>query len=444
MVIDIFADLYSMRATDLPLAHPVLFQPLPLFLAVRYLRVKRKNRFAAFVSLASVAGIALGVAILLIVLSVMNGFERQVAARILGMTSHATLLSRYGLMTDWERVAGLARTAPEVVAAEPFIRGAGMLNHRGKVRGVLLYGVPPATEARVSDLQQYLGQTPVAALADAAITADGVSSIALGDVLAEELALKPGDLVTLIAPRWDDAQQLGVPRYIRLKVIGTFHAGMHEFDSAFGIVSIETAARIFELDAAVSGLRVKFTDASRAPTLAQSLATHVGEDVAALDWTQFHRNFFLALKSQKRIMFVILSLIIAVAAFNIVASMVMLVKEKNRDIAILRTMGIAPSGILMAFLAQGVLVAGIGISLGIGLGVLGADYANAAMSLVEHTFGVQFIKPDVYYIDYLPTEIRSGDVGVIAAATFVICVLAAGFPAWQASRIAPVEAMRYD
>ena len=174
------------------------------------------------------------------------------------------------------------------------------------------------------------------------------------------------------------------------------------------------------------------------------LTAQLGDEVAAIDWTQFHRNFFLALKSQKRIMFVILSLIIAVAAFNIVASMVMLVKEKYRDIAILRTMGLAPRGVLAAFLAQGVLVAGIGIGAGIALGVIGADHANAAMNLVERLFGVSFIKPDVYYIDYLPTEIRGGDIAVIASATFTICLLAAGFPAWQASRIAPVEALRYD
>ncbi len=417
-----------------------MFQPLPLFLAVRYLRVKRKNRFAAFVSLASVAGIALGVAILLIVLSVMNGFERQVAARILGMTSHATLLSRYGLMNDWQGVAERARRAPEVLAAEPFIRGAGMLNHRGKVRGIVLYGVPPSTEARVSDLQDYLRDVPVTALDDAG----DVASIFIGGTLAAELAIAPGDVLTLIAPRWDDAQNLGVPRYVRLRVAGTFHAGMHEFDSAFGIVSVATAARIFETGTAVSGLRVKFSDATRAPALAAALTAQLGDEVAAIDWTQFHRNFFLALKSQKRIMFVILSLIIAVAAFNIVASMVMLVKEKYRDIAILRTMGLAPRGVLTAFLAQGVLVAGIGIAAGIGLGVMGADHANAAMNLVERLFGINFIKPDVYYIDYLPTEIRGGDIAVIASATFAICLLAAGFPAWQASRIAPVEALRYD
>jgi len=417
-----------------------LFQPLPLFLAIRYLRVKRKNRFAAFVSLASVTGIALGVAILLIVLSVMNGFERQVAARILGMTSHATLLSRYGLMNDWQDVAERARRAPEVLAAEPFVRGAGMLNHRGKVRGIVLYGVPPATEGRVSDLQDYLGEVPVTALDEAG----NVDTIFIGDTLAEELSLARGDVLTLIAPRWDDAQNLGVPRYVRLQVAGTFHAGMHEFDSAFGIVSVATAARIFEIGTAVSGLRVKFSDATRAPALAAALTAQLGDEVAAIDWTQFHRNFFLALKSQKRIMFVILSLIIAVAAFNIVASMVMLVKEKYRDIAILRTMGLAPRGVLTAFLAQGVLVAGIGIGAGIALGVVGADHANAAMNLVERLFGINFIKPDVYYIDYLPTEIRAGDIAVIASATFAICLLAAGFPAWQASRIAPVEALRYD
>ena len=417
-----------------------MFQPLPLFLAIRYLRVKRKNRFAAFVSLASVAGIALGVAILLIVLSVMNGFERQVAARILGMTSHATLLSRQGLMHDWQDVAQRARRAPAVLAAEPFVRGAGMLNHRGKVRGIVLYGVPPATEGRVSDLQEYLRDVPVAALDQAG----EVDAIFIGDTLAEELALAPGDVLTLIAPRWDDTQNLGMPRYVRLRVAGTFHAGMHEFDSAFGIVSVATAARIFEIGSAVSGLRVKFSDATRAPALAAALTAQLGDEVAAIDWTQFHRNFFLALKSQKRIMFVILSLIIAVAAFNIVASMVMLVKEKYRDIAILRTMGLAPRGVLTAFLAQGVLVAGIGIGAGIALGVIGADHANAAMNLVERLFGVNFIKPDVYYIDYLPTEIRAGDIAVIASATFAICLLAAGFPAWQASRIAPVEALRYD
>ncbi|MGE3772365.1 MAG: ABC transporter permease, partial [Gammaproteobacteria bacterium] len=327
-----------------------MFQPLPLFLAVRYLRVKRKNRFAAFVALASVAGIALGVAILLIVLSVMNGFERQVAARILGMTSHATLLSRYGLLQHWQDVAASARRAPAVTGVAPFIRGAGMLNHRGRVRGVLLYGVPTATEAEVSDLQQYLGATPLSAL-DA--PDDGPAPIALGDVLATDLGLTPGDTVTLIAPQWDDAQQLGVPRYVRLRVAATFHAGMHEFDAAFGVVSLATAARVFELGDAVSGLRVKFDDASQAPALAQVLAQQIGDDYAALDWTQFHRNFFLALKSQKRILFVILSLIVAVAAFNIVASMVMLVKEKNRDIAILRTMGLAPRGVLAAFLVQG-------------------------------------------------------------------------------------------
>jgi lipoprotein-releasing system permease protein len=417
-----------------------LFQPLPLFLAVRYLRVKRKNRFAAFVSLASVAGIALGVAILLIVLSVMNGFERQVAARILGMTAHATLLSRYGLMEDWEQIAERARGAPAVLAAEPFVRGAGMLNHRGKVRGIVLYGVPPASESRVSDLQQYLGEVPLTALGGDADPA----AIFVGDTLAAELALRPGDVLTLIAPRWDDAQKLGLPRYVRLRVAGTFHAGMHEFDSAFGIVSLGTAARIFELGQAVSGLRVRFEDATRAPALAASLVAHVGDDVAAIDWTQFHRNFFLALKSQKRILFVLLALIIAVAAFNIVASMVMLVKEKNRDIAILRTIGLAPRGVLTAFLVQGVLIAAIGIGAGLALGVAGAEHANAAMNLVEEFFGVRFIKPDVYYIDYLPTEIRLADIIGIASATFAICLVAAGFPAWQASRIAPVEALRYD
>lgn len=418
-----------------------MFRPLSLFLAVRYLRVKRKNRFAAFVALASVVGIAVGVSILLIVLSVMNGFERQVAGRILGMASHATILDRRGFLEHWQEIAATVERDPAVVGVAPFVRGAGMLNHRGKVRGVLLYGVLPTREATVSDLAQYLGDTPLRVLAE---TRDALPPIALGTALASDLGLTAGDTVTLIAPRWDDTQKLGVPRYQRLRVVAIFHAGMHEFDSTFGIVSLATAARIFDFGDAVSGLRVKFDDALRAPAQARTLATRLGDNYAALDWTQFHRNFFLALKSQKRILFVILSLIVAVAAFNIVASMVMLVKEKNRDIAILRTMGLAPRALLVAFLTQGALIAGVGIGLGLACGALGAEYANSLMQFVEHVFGITFIKPDVYYIDYLPTELRAADAWVIAGATFTLCVLAAGFPAWQASRIAPVEAMRYD
>ena len=417
-----------------------MFRTLPLYLAVRYLRAKRSNRFAALVSTVSVAGIGLGVAVLLIVLSVMNGFEREVAARILGMTADATVFGSPQLMRDWPALAERLSRYPEVVAVRPFVRGSGMLNARGKVQGVVIYGVPREGERSVSRLEDYLEGIGLDALPRGA----EVPGVILGRTLAETLGVASGDGVTLISPRWDAAQQLTQPAYDRLATVGTFRAGMYEFDSSFAVMGLDDAARLFHLGDAVSGLRLKFTDPAQAPTIAAKLAAELGPSYFVIDWTRYHQNFFLALKSQKRIMFVVLSLIVAVAAFNVVAAMVMLVKEKQRDIAILRTLGVKASGILATFLVQGAIVTGFGIALGIGLGLLGAHYANDFMHLVERTFGLQFIKPDVYYLNYLPTDVRATDALLVALATYGICVLATLYPAWRAARVAPVDALRYD
>lgn len=417
-----------------------VFKPLPLFIAARYLRSKRKNRFASFISLVSILGIALGVGVLIIVLSVMNGFETEVAKHILGLTAHASVFKAGEPMRDWPQVAAGLRHDARVLGVQPFIRGSGMLNHRGQVRGVIFYGIPPDTEREVSDLQRYLGATPLSALNSAA----GVPAIFIGRTLAKDLEARVGDTLTLIAPRWDAEQGIGLPVYKRVVVAGVFHAGMHEFDSAFAMLNLPDAAAIFDFGDAVSGLRLRFDDAQRAPEISQALARRAGSEYVFVDWTQYHRNFFHALKSQKRIMFVILSLIVAVAAFNIVASMVMVVKEKSRDIAILRTLGIAPRSVLAVFVSQGVLIGFGGVGCGIVLGTLGADYASALMGLVERLFDIQFIKPDVYYIEYLPTEIRAADVLAVSAAAFFICVVATIYPAWRAAQIAPVEALRYD
>ena len=417
-----------------------MIKPVPLFIALRYLRAKRRNRFASIVSTVSVAGIGLGVGVLLIVLSVMNGFEREVAARILGMTADITLFGTADRMQDWPALARRVAENPAVRAAQPFVRGSGMLNARGKVQGVVLYGVPREGEAAVSQLGNYLEGVTLDALPRDA-TPPGVI---LGRTLADRLAVTPGERVTLISPAWDNSQQLSLPAYDRLDVVGTFKAGMHEFDSTFGVMALEDAARLFHLGESVTGLRIRLHDSRQAPAVAAALGASLGEGYFAIDWTRFHRNFFLALQSQKRIMFVVLSLIVAVAAFNVVASMVMIVKEKQRDIAILRTLGLSPQGVLSAFLIQGTLVTGAGLALGLAFGLVGAHYANDFMHLVERLFDVQFIKPDVYYLNYLPTEVRVFDAVGVMVSTFLLCVTATLYPAWRASRIAPVEALRYD
>lgn len=415
-----------------------MFHPLPAFIATRYLRSKRKNRFASFISVASVLGIALGVAVLIIVMSVMNGFEVEVTKHILGMTSHASIFGTRNNLEDWPERIRTLKQDPRIIGAAPFIRASGMLNHRGNARGVIIYGIPPAHEREVSDLPLYLGSAQIEALDATEV------SVFIGGSLATDLKANIGDVITLIAPRWDPAQGIGLPRYERVKVAGIFNTGMYEFDSSFVMLNLANAARIFDFGDGVTGIRLRLTDPELAPALSVELQKALGPDYALLNWTQYHRNFFYALKSQKRIMFVILSLIVAVAAFNIVASMVMVVKEKNRDIAILRTLGISPAAILGVFVGQGVLIGMVGIIVGIGLGALGAREAHAVVAVLEQWFHVKFIKPDVYYINYLPADLRLGDVAIVSLVAFWICVVSTLFPAWRASKIHPVEALRYE
>ncbi len=415
-----------------------MLHPITAFIALRCLGARRKNRFASFVSVASILGIGLGVAVLIIVASVMNGFEKEVTRHILGMTSHAVLFRPGIRMDDWQELLSLLESESDVAAGAPFIRGGAMLNHKGIVRGVSIQGIDTNLEHTVSTLPDAIDPDAFNLLAQEP------NNILLGHSLAENLEVAVGNTVTLIAPQWNSERGIEIPRYVPLKVIGTFSVGMHDFDAGFALLSIGDAARIFGLGDSVSGIRVRFDDPNVAPHRAAAIANRFGSGIATINWTQFHRNFFQALKSQKRIMFVILSLIVAIAAFNIVASMVMIVKEKDRDIAVLRTLGLSRRAVMMIFVIQGVLIGVAGVVLGVITGAWGANKADRIVAQVENWLAIKFIKPDVYYIDYLPADVRLGDIVLISAVAFFICVLATLYPAWRAARTAPAAALRYE
>lgn len=417
-----------------------MYRPLTLFIGLRYLRGKRRNRFATFVTMASVLGVALGVAVLLVVLSVMNGFEREVSGHILGMTSHATVFRRGEAITDWKPLADAIARMPDVKGVQPFIRGSGMINRRGTIRGVVVYGVPVATEHAVSDLPRYLDNVSLDSLRPRAKEVPAL----VGRTLASELGLATGDTATLIIPRWSPERGATQPRYQAITSRGTFKVGMHEFDASFLLMDLPSAAKLFDFGTGVTGLRLRYATPALALTGAPALQKALGAEWVVLDWSQFHRNFFQALQSQKRILFLVLSLIIAVAAFNVVASMVMVVKEKRRDIAILRTQGCSAGTVLGAFVVQGLLIGVTGVGLGVVLGLAAAEYANEVMHWLESTFSIDLVKADVYYIDYLPAQVQLGDVLRVSGTTLGICLLATLYPAYRAAQVAPVEALRYD
>ncbi|MCB1747881.1 MAG: lipoprotein-releasing ABC transporter permease subunit [Gammaproteobacteria bacterium] len=415
-----------------------MFQPTSLFIALRYLRSRRRHRFTGFVSLVSLLGIALGVAALVIVLSVMNGFEREVTRHVLGMTAHALLAPANGQLHDWPALRRQALTVPGVAGVAPYVRGSGMLSRRGEVRGVVVEGIDPTLERETTDIDRYLP----AAVLDRLVA--GSRRVLMGKELAAELGVTVGDHLTMMVPNWDAEGRARPPRYERLEVAGLFHVGMHQYDAKLVLMALDDAAAVFHLDAAVSGLRVRFDDAATAPLGARRLAAGLEPRLGVVDWTQYHRNFFIALESQKRIMFVILVLIIAVAAFNVAANMIMVVTEKVRDIAILRTLGATRRSILGLFLLQGALIGLSGAVLGALFGAWGARESEAVARFIERTLGVDLINADVYFIDYLPADLHLVDVLEVGGAALLLAVLATLYPAWRAARVEPAQAVHYE
>jgi len=409
-----------------------------LFIGLRYTRAKRRNHFISFISLISMCGIALGVAALIVVLSVMNGFQKELRTRILGVASHVQVSGPGGELPAWQQVAEQAMRHKSVLAAAPYVSAQGMLSFEQTVRGALVRGVLPDAEEQVADFNRYMRGGSMQALKP------GEFGIILGAELARALRVFVGDKVTLIAPQGLVTPAAILPRLKQFKVVGLFEAGMYEYDSGLALVHMADAQALYRMEGNVSGVRLKLDDLFRAPQVARELLRLIPGDVYITDWTRSHANFFRAVQIEKNVMFIILLLIVAVAAFNIVSTLVMAVTDKESDIAILRTLGASPGSIMQVFIVQGALIGVIGLALGLLGGIALALNIDVVVPAIERLFNTQFLAKEVYYISELPSDLQWRDVGIIAAVSFLLTLLATLYPSWRASRVNPAEALRYE
>jgi lipoprotein-releasing system permease protein len=414
-----------------------MFRPLEFWIGLRYTRAKRRNHFISFISLASVLGIAIGVTALITVVSVMNGFEKELRARILGMVSHATISGFGEDLPDWPKALEFAKSHPEVVGAAPYIEREAMLQGV-RVAGAMLRGVHPELEPQVSDLADDMVAGSLQSL-----TAGGWNII-LGRELALVLGVSVGESLVVYAPQLATTPVGVVPQLRRFTVVGVFEAGMQEYDRGLAFVHLEDAGRLYRMGQGVTGVRLKLTDMFRAWDVARELADEMGGFYRIRDWSREHFNFFRAVRMEKLVMFVILSLIVAVAAFNLVSSLVMLVTDKQADIAILRTLGASPRMIMGTFMVQGMLLGIGGTVLGLIGGITLASNLETLVQWLERQLGFELMSAEVYYISELPSELRWGDIGVVTAVALVMSVLATLYPAWRASRTEPAAALRYE
>ncbi len=422
--------------------------PFEWQVGMRYTRASRRsdgvksgNGFISFISAISMAGIALGVAALIIVLSVMNGFQKEVRDRMLSVVAHIEI-SRPGFgeptgATDWGTIAKEAMQVPEVKAAAPYISGQAMLTRDDVVRGALIRGVIPESEANVSDIATEMQSGRLTDLRP------GEFGIVLGLEIARSLGVMVGDKVTLVAPQGQITPAGIVPRLKQFTVVGVFASGHYEYDSTLVLIHIDDARKLFRLDD-YTGVRLKIKDMQQAPEVAAKLSRVISSNVLIRDWSQQNRNWFTAVQVEKRMMFIILTLIIAVAAFNLVSTLVMTVTDKQADIAILRTLGASPRSVQAIFVIQGALVGLIGCGLGVGLGVLVSLNIDVIVPFIERIFGVSFIPKDVYFVNSLPSDLRWDDVTTIGIVSVVLSLLATLYPSWRAAKVQPAQALRYE
>jgi len=414
------------------------FPSYEMLIGTRYLRSRKRNGFISFISLISVLGIALAVAVLIIVLSVMNGFEYEVRSRILGVVSHAAITGWDGRLEDWQRARELAEMHPQTEAVARFITGQGMLVGRENIRGVELRGIDPEQEVGVSDFPALMQAGSLESLQS------GAYGIVIGRSLADMLDVGVGDKLILMVAEGVTTPAGLVPRMRRFTVQGIFYAGMYEYDRGLVLMHVRDAARLLRLGDAVSGIRIAVTDPLQAPTIVREIARSLEQDAFITDWTRQHANFFRSIQLTKSIIFVILLLVVAVAAFNIVSTLVMVVREKRADIAILRTLGASPMGILKIFVTQGALVGLAGTLLGVVLGLILAANLASIVAAIEGMFNMKFLAPDVYFISDFPSRIQFSDVVRVSGIALLLALLSTLYPAWRGARTEPAQALRHE
>ncbi|NMG36634.1 lipoprotein-releasing ABC transporter permease subunit [Azoarcus sp. TTM-91] len=414
-----------------------------LLVGLRYTRSRKRaqgrNRFISFISLVSMLGIALGVAALIVVLSVMNGFQEELRTRILGVASHIQVQSLDGELAAWQRVADQASQHPAVRAAAPYVQEQGLLSFEDVVRGSMVRGILPAEEDKVADFGRHMKAGSLEALQP------GRFGIVLGRDLALALRVRLGDKVTLIAPQGLVTPAAVLPRVKQFEVVGIFEAGMYEYDSGLALMHLADAQALYRMGDGVSGVRLKLDDLFAAPRVARELAATLdAPNAMVVDWTRSHANFFRAVALEKTMMTLILFLIVAVAAFNIVSTLVMAVQEKYADIAILRTLGASPGSIMAIFVLQGAIIGFVGLGAGVVGGLLIAHNLDVVIPALEAITGATLWNKEIYYINELPSKVLPADVISIVSVSFVLTLVATLYPSWRASRVNPAEALRYE
>ncbi|MDY6827839.1 MAG: lipoprotein-releasing ABC transporter permease subunit [Pseudomonadota bacterium] len=411
--------------------------PFSFFIGLRYTRAKRRDHFISFISLVSVLGLALGVTVMIVVLSVMNGFHKELRDRILGMVPHAQLYSSEGPISDWQPLAERLQAHPQVLGTAPFVQGEGMLANAGHVQGVLFYGVLPEREPQVSIVADHMVSGSLEALQP------GEFGIVLGDLLAALLRVDIGDRVTLVVPEASVTPAGIYPRLKRFRVVGLFSLRA-ELDASLALMHIEDAALLARIPGQVQGVRVRVDDLFAMPQLGWQLASQLPGNYQVRDWTRSHGNLFQATQLEKRMLGLLLLMIVAVAAFNIVSSLVMLVVDKQSDIAILRTLGATPRQITGIFMVQGSVIGVVGTAIGVACGCAVALTISDLVSAFEALTGRRVLSSDVYFIDYFPSQLMLGDVATVAVAALVMSFVATLYPARRAARIEPADALRYE
>ncbi len=410
-----------------------------LFIGLRYTRAKRRNHFISFISLISLLGITLGMTALITVMSVMNGFQKEVRTRILGVASHVQVSGIDGTLTNWPQVAHETTNHPQVESAAPYVGAQGMVSVGQVVRGVMVRGILPALEDKVADLDRMMVNGKLDELVP------GEFGIVVGTELARTLGVSRGDKIVLISPQGQVTPAGILPRLKQFTVTGIFEAGHFEYDSSLVLIHIVDAQKLYRMENdQVSGVRLKLHDLFLAPQVVRELAPLISQDTHITDWTRQHANYFRAIQIEKRMLSLILALIIAVAAFNIVSTLVMAVTDKQPDIAILRTLGASPRSIMKIFIVQGTLIGVFGTLLGVVGGVLLAYNVSDVIALVERLFSVQFLSREVYYISEIPSDPQMADIVTVATVSFLLTLLATIYPSYRASKVNPAAALRYE